>query len=720
MPKLLGALTMAVIASQTHTAADNPIESKSSSSLHGATMHLEASANHYYENRDYAKVISMLESLYPFGESSDDLEMLRILGQSYYAQGDFDLALRTFQRFLDVQEKLYASSANKDPFLSLDRVILAGLYAQHSQIERAEGLIQSILAKQDSSSKAYRATQSRLAHLYLRSKSYQKAVAIFEVMLRDAETRQGLLSPQAVSSRKGLSGAYIQDNRRKEGESLYLELLRRVENSSPAKDDLANALGHLARFYVDCGDAASAEAPLLRALSIQKGLSDQSRTGVTLENLQILYEKLGALSKISTLFEDSLTTDAISQTSSNLRRRAVIFARSGNFAAAEQELSKLIASLEKEGSEKQFEIDNTLYCLGQVYVLDGKYAAAEPLFERVYEGHPPSAITYEIVWGAQAVGGLEFNNDIWGIDRWHNRFPTSCHFLGWLYFKEGKFAEAASMYGKEIERQQQANTADYKTVGYSNALAWIYVQQHKFNEAIATLNTAVKMAQKSEPNERFQYESLLLRGNLALVLEQAGRDPEPVLIELLHKLSALYYDDPVPDFGIDDYGEYDSSREIDFGFHGGVYKTTSGESRVDAYLGSSSPPLVAFSNGALGAKDNTLFPGEGPRSEGDDDYGRRPQLEFLEWIFSDRTRGAEGLEILARIRLGDVYCNQGKCTQSEEEYDLAIAAARKNHWTDDVLAVAYEHKATLLQRLKRDDEAKELNDLAKDLRMNLE
>jgi hypothetical protein len=79
-------MTIATLASQSphgFCASDSPPKSNSHSTKETMPSDKEKSAEALYKNREYGQVISMLEPSYPFDHSPDELECLRILGQSY-------------------------------------------------------------------------------------------------------------------------------------------------------------------------------------------------------------------------------------------------------------------------------------------------------------------------------------------------------------------------------------------------------------------------------------------------------------------------------------------------------------------------------------------------------------------------------------------------------------------------------------------------------------
>jgi tetratricopeptide (TPR) repeat protein len=214
------------------------------------------------------------------------------------------------------------------------------------------------------------------------------------------------------------------------------------------------------------------------------------------------------------------------------------------------------------------------------------------------------------------------------------------------------------------------------------------------------------------------HESVLLNGNLALVLERAGKNPLSVLSQSLHAIqtNSLYASDPVPDFGVDDYGEYSDQYYGSCFWPPGQYKHPDGLSRVEPTFDYySSPPLVLFANGDLGVGDFSLFPGEESRADYFE-FDKNPQLEFFDWLFAFWNRGRDRLSALVQVRIGDVYGNTNRIDEALNEYDQAITTAQYDDCNKEVVAVAYEHKAKVLRQAGMADDANRCDEYARTYR----
>lgn len=701
-------------------ASDFPEKSISSSVKETMTSDNEKLAKELYKNREYGQVISILEPSYPFDHSSDEFELMRILGQSYYAQKNIELCLRTFQRLIDIDQGDHAIA---QPNLGQDRTILADLYARHGQMAMAEKIYLPIVAKMDRHSKQYFATVMKLSRLYEISKEYDKAESLLKSLLSDSEQQRGDLAPETADVRFGLARILLKQNRAQQAEALYKDLVRKYESVRAPSDDLANSLTHLAYFYKLSNNSAEVERQLVRALAIRKAINKESLIGMSLEQLQSFFVETGQQTKILSLFPETAPEEDTKVTPGNLKKRAVIFARAGNRKAAENELFKLVASLESVKSTQALEFSNATYALGQLYVLDNKLDAAEPLLEQAYKNYQPSAIKYEFaVMGRPAEPWLNFNNDIFGKQRDHDRYPKSCHFLAALYARKHKFAEAESIYKNELRGPLRSNIAEYRVLSYYNALAWVLLQAGKFEESIQALNEGIAVATKMGKDlELPAHEAVLLNGNIALVMERAGKDPIHVLSQSLSAIqtNSLYADDPVPDFGVEDYGEYSDQYYGSFFWSPGQYKNPDGLSRIEPTFNYSPPPLVLFVNGDLGVQDFSLFPGEESRAEYFE-VDKNSQMEFLDWMFAFWNRGEERMEALVRVRMGDVFTNTHRFNEAVKEYDQAIAVAIRDDNISDVLAVAYEHKGKLLRKIGKIDDASRSEEYARNYRKEAE
>lgn len=687
--------------------ANESVEAKRESDHHLKVME---EANKAYQERDFDKVISILEKHLPIASETSEVQGLLMLGQSYYGQQRFELALKTFSTYLEKKSKTSAESKTLSTDVDNDTLIIANLYAHHGNLAKAEQLIGQSLAKLDPDCRDYRMAQTRLAWIYTENQSFEKVEELLKSMLKRNEARHGPLDPITVSLRNELAAVLLRTNRKTEAESMYTEVVDQAEKSDD-ESDLANALSHLADYYVLADQPAAAEAPLQRALGMRKAQKPgNTLLGENLENLQIVYEMAGTKEKIVSLFDECATEI---ETPELWKMRAVIFARAGLLDKAETELLKLQSQLLKDPQSSG--LTNVQYCLGQIYVLDGKLTDALPLFEKVANSFQTGLLVtkVEMLPLEDRERLMHANDDIWGLRRDLESSPNTCDFLGALYCRLRQFEKAENLYKLEIPKKRQTNRSD--VLRYLNVLAWIYQQEGKCEAAISSLKEAIDLTR--EHPEQGMGEGITLRANLALALTKADdqKVAEAMVAETIANLNGnynIYFSDPAPELGDteEDYGR----GQPEYAYHApGCYRNANHAMRIEPHIGHSAPPLVLYRSGRLGVQDYCLYPNEPPR-KGYIDWNQPPQLTFLEWVF--RLWGGRGDELkpLAELRLADLYAESDN-QKAEVHYDKALKDAEVETCRKETLAAVLEHKSIFLRKKGRIREAESLELRAKEV-----
>lgn len=671
-----------------------------------------------YKQRKYSDVIAQLEPAYPFGETENDLEKLRILGQSYVAQKNYDLAIRTFVRHIELQKRVstYKSSPGT---VTVDEIILAHFAAEHGHLEAAEKPYIAALNALSPKQSAYHELATTLALLYAMSNEPDVATKCATI-LKDVEATTGSLSNYSSAVRQQLAAIYAKNHRVADAETLYKSLVQQYEHADQS-DDRAHALCHLASFYFTYDNPSEAEAPLLEALRIRQSKPDNGDhlAGMTLEYLQLLYEKLHEESRIIKLFSETTPDNTLSSSTELHAKRAVIFARAKDFAACEKELLKII-ELQKNQTPEQCPVhpalfhliaDSTRYCLGQIYVSQKRYADAIAQFEQVYNHTKSISQVVSFISAASSQAPEEpkrprdIYTDIFGFSRDYRNMPDTNHYLAATYALQGRLDDAQRVCEQSIKSETVHENRAYILGDYYNALSWIHLQKHDYQRALSTLDAAIN-------TQCDVMQKICFLANKSLVLESHGGDPSVAVNEAIEHLQPdnPYFDDPLPDFGIDngeDYGHFGPRATWN------CYRTASGELRLEPWFGWICPPLVLFLDGALAPKDFALYPGQFFRG-GTFDPSAPDELEFINWSFEFH-HVAERLLSLAHIRMGDIYLKREKPHEAEVAYRKAMAEAQSDRAGPDVLALAYQRMIELYKMTNRAGEAETLEMRARKL-----
>lgn len=300
-----------------------------------------------------------------------------------------------------------------------------------------------------------------------------------------------------------------------------------------------------------------------------------------------------------------------------------------------------------------------------MYVLDKKYAAALPYFEKLYK----EPISPEL---KDAAKEISFET---GIRR-------SCRPLSFVYYKQGfsnkarnqssHFENAEQLYGNNIAATESA----HETVQWTdlNELAWLRLQNGKAKLALASLEKAINQADSMR---------IFAQGNQTFVQEKLGLDSEAAMKEILQYLAdyADCHDALAPQIIMNEIYSNPSTLP------GEIYKTSAGETRIEPFirLGDSAPRLSEY-KGWLEIIDSC-------------NYGSPSDLEFINWTFSAKSLDKNWLRVLAEARLADLYANHKKYEKAKSQYKHALSLALKTAASNnDVVTVIREHQAELLKK----------------------
>lgn len=199
---------------------------------------------------------------------------------------------------------------------------------------------------------------------------------------------------------------------------------------------------------------------------------------------------------------------------SPLNNLATLYREQGKYAEAEPLYQRAIHTLEQSVGPEHPQVADALNGLAILYFEQGKYAEAEPLYLR-------------------AIHILEQSV---GLEHPQAAFPLNG--LAVIYYEQGKYAEAEPLYLQVLQIWEQSVTGSEhphmaRTV---NNLATLYGQQGRYAEAEPLYLRALHIWEQSVGSEHPQVAALL--GSLATLYCQQGRyvEAEPLYLQAIQVL----------------------------------------------------------------------------------------------------------------------------------------------------------------------------------------
>ncbi len=190
----------------------------------------------------------------------------------------------------------------------------------------------------------------------------------------------------------------------------------------------------------------------------------------------------------------------------------------GEYQRAEEWLEHLLAIREQEGNEDA-ELALALNDLAVVYMDQGRYAEAEPLYKRSLE-------IYEQSLGKE-----------------HPHVAAALNNLAWLYYEQGRYDEAEPLYKRDLEICEKSLSKDHPSVATTlNNLALLYKSQGRYAEAEPLYKRDLEISEKSLGKDHPSVATSL--NNLANLYNSQGRyeEAEPLYQRALAILKEKFPD----------------------------------------------------------------------------------------------------------------------------------------------------------------------------------
>ena len=267
-----------------------------------AALLLQRAGAHAYERAQYRNAESLLQQSIPICqqvlgfESSQTVQSLNYLAETYYEQGKYEQAEPLFQQALAIHEQLFGS---EHPSTASSVNNLAVLYRTQGKYEQAEPLFQRALAIREqvlgSEHQETAEGLNNLAYFYHHQGKYEQAEPLFQRALLIAEQIRGPEHPFTALVLHNLARLYHDQGSYVEAKSLFQRALSiRERMLGPEHPRLATTQASLGRLYRDQGRYAEAELLFQQALMTQEKMlgPEHPDTAATRKDFLDLREKM--------------------------------------------------------------------------------------------------------------------------------------------------------------------------------------------------------------------------------------------------------------------------------------------------------------------------------------------------------------------------------------------------------------------------------------------
>jgi len=363
-----------------------------------------------------------------------------------------------------------------------------------------------------------------------------------------------LVDPEIKELRKKAEQAI--NNGDYEAANKYLDeaLERQMVCITNAEKQLTNCKLSAAEMKVDKGDIELIRINYKAATKLFKEAVELVPDGHELKKAEYL-QKWGDTARAAGLYPESKTAleqclvirekllpnTFLSTTFNNL---ALLYVSQGKYAEAEP-LYKRALDIEKLLGKDHPSFATTLNNLAALYQSQGKYEEAEPLYQRslgiretkLGKDHPHVAGTLNNLASLYVSQGkyeeaeplykraLDINEKSLGKD--HPEVATTLNNLAGLYKFQGKYTEAVPLYKRGLEIEKKALGRNHPSVATTlNNLALLYVSQGKYEETEPLYKRALDINEKSLGKDHPEVATTL--NNLAELYASQGKYTEAV------------------------------------------------------------------------------------------------------------------------------------------------------------------------------------------------
>jgi MYXO-CTERM domain-containing protein len=316
---------------------------------------------------------------------------------------------------------------------------------------------------------------SNLALVYDKEGDYARAEPIFQHVLVNLERTLGPDAPEMATVVANLAGLYGDTEDFARAQPLYERALA-IREKSGSPEQLALALGDLAKIRTSRGDYARAEVGFKRALDILRGAGglESADAGLILGNMASLYQDQGDYAKAQSLGERAL---AISEKTLGpedpdraypMNNLADLYKDQGDYARAEPLYRQSLAIWTKVLGPDHALVALGLNNLGTLFKAEGDYDRAQGFLQRALaidektpgEATPGMASTLENIASVYRDRGdyeraepfyeraLPILEKAFGPD--HLKVALALNNLGSLFLMKGDYARAEALFRRAL------------------------------------------------------------------------------------------------------------------------------------------------------------------------------------------------------------------------------------------------------------------------------
>ena len=392
---------------------------------------------------DAARYYAEAVGLTPETHADQLSERLRAWAEAAWRAGDFPAGLAAARACSDLDE---ARLPADDALLAIDLNNLAELYRGHRPLRRGRAALPARHRhrREDARPRAPRPRHrlNNLAELYRATGRYAEAEPLYQRAIAIGEKALGPEHPDLATWLNNLAVLYQATGRYAEAEPLFQRAIAIGEKTlGPEHPDLATGLNNLAELYQATGRYAEAEPLYQRAIAIsEKTLGpEHPDLAIRLNNLAAalpghrpLRRGRAALPARPRHRREGPRPRAPRPSPLGLNNLAELYRATGRYAEAEPLFQRALAIGEKTLGPEHPNLAIRLNNLAMLYQATGRYAEAEPLYQR-----------------ALAIGEKTLGPEHPDLATWLNNLAV-------LYQDTGRYAEAEPLYQRAIAIGEKA------------------------------------------------------------------------------------------------------------------------------------------------------------------------------------------------------------------------------------------------------------------------
>jgi CHAT domain-containing protein/Tfp pilus assembly protein PilF len=475
---------------------------------------LMSQANSAYEQENYELAVSTAKKALQLAESKFGkkhpvtITSTYQLASFYGDLGQSEQAIPLYEKALKLALEVFGENRS-DTMLIMNG--LAQLYSEQARFDEAIQLQQKVFSfkKQALGVQDPETLQSMvmLAQLEEGKGQYREAAQLYQQAIDLYESTLGGDHPDALFAKESLASVYKnQGNYGQAKEILDTVYNKKVDLLGAESTESLLTLGSLAEVIHKLGDYDEAEKLYQQTIDQLKAAigEDSPELYLSIANLALLYQDQGLYAKAEELFlqvfefDKKLLGETHPNTIIDLNNLAGLYRLQGQYGKSEEAYVKSLVLIKDSLGERHPETISVMNNLGLLYENQGLYDQAEPLFK--------TALNYsEAALGTTHPTTLALMNN-----------------LASLYESQGVFTKSEPIYHQTIQLNTEVYGPDHpNTIASINNLGYLYLVQKDYTLA-EPLFSKVYESWRSQLGERHQ-NTLKALNNLARVYHWQGK-----------------------------------------------------------------------------------------------------------------------------------------------------------------------------------------------------